>query len=73
MQSQHHKERPQLGSRDHDVPLVVVQNLEVAEKSYLHDSTVLGSSSRNPLRPVIVRRAQLSESLASTPSDIRVF
>ncbi len=74
MQSQHRKERPQLRSRDHDVLLVVVENLELTEKPDMHELTVVGivganaSASRS-----VVRRAQLGETVPSTLGRLRVL
>ncbi len=66
LQSQHHQECTQLGARDHDVRVVVVHNLELAEKADLHDSTVPGASASRLLDdPSILRGAQLEESPAA--------
>ena len=55
---------------DHDVLLVVVENLELAEKSDLHASTVPAPPSSRPLSLVTVRGAQLGEPLLGGPGDV---
>ena len=66
MQRQHRQERPQLRSSDHDVIPVVVENLEIAEKRYLHVSTVPGVDGWRSTSASRMRGAQLGKPVAST-------